>query len=360
MPYRTPFLLGLFALALPCLAQHDPTPEHAAALLRFSQADRAVAAYQALLKDNPDDSLLRLGLCRAHLAGGQLPEAARVAEALTKTQLPPEQAALAQALLGEVHRRAGEPELARPCYQAAQTLLEGRTGDLATRAGFLARRGLGVLDWVSAPQRPAVFWLPMDSKLTEPGGLASAFDTILGRLRSATGATPPLPLQVFVFSDPAQWQAVFGEGFNEWGDPEERSCYWILGRTMYTAAGTLSFYVGADELKEPPRSKLLVNGLAAGLAGGRNWGGRVRETAPNLLKQGQLQPLAELLKSDSDNNTLAAIGGSFVQYLVGKEGAAKFKQLWCCYDDEADPFTKVYGRDIAALDAEWRATLQAR
>jgi|GEM_PF-3211415 len=335
----------------------DPaTLERGDALLRFSLAQRAEAVYRAVIEQTPDGEMAHLGLARALLLDGRAEEAATVCRGLIGKGPASDRKALANAILGQALWASGKAE-AKAAYELALAPADGLQDPLAQRARFLATRGLATLEWRKAEGSGFVLLLPPDTKLTQPEGMLRACGTIASRLNRCLGWRSPGRITLYCFNNPEQWRVVLGEHGGEGVEYDERVIYYTLGRTMYNPAMALSFYTGADELKGPPACPLLANGLAAYVAGGRNWGGRVDSTAPSLLRNGGLAPLSDLLKSTSSDNTLAATGGSLVKFLVAEKGAEAFRRLWLRYNDGDGAFQDVYGVTVEEVDAQWREWL---
>lgn len=100
------------------------------------------------------------------------------------------------------------------------------------------------------------------------------------------------------------------------------------------------------------------------------WSGTsLHQLARQFLAQGRLIPLADLLTSTDfrrfDPNVTYPESGSFIRYLIDRDGLATFKALYGRVPAPAtaaavrEALEATYGRSLATLEADWRAFVTA-
>lgn len=116
-------------------------------------------------------------------------------------------------------------------------------------------------------------------------------------------------------------------------------------------------HVAAGELGDPGR--FFHEGLAVALAGDKGWSGRALERAAKAARLGLRRVV-----DDFDGVPVAqayAVAGSFVAHLARRHGLDAVASFFRACDGRRRTreaaFVAAFGRDLAAAESEWRATL---
>jgi hypothetical protein len=107
-----------------------------------------------------------------------------------------------------------------------------------------------------------------------------------------------------------------------------------------------------------PDTALLGEGIAVYVGG--QWQGRpIDGYAKELVSAGKVPPLTSLVSAFRANDDLMtyAVAGSFVGYLVRLKDIDAFERVYVAGAPLDQRLKSVYGKDLATLDADWRASL---
>ena len=112
-----------------------------------------------------------------------------------------------------------------------------------------------------------------------------------------------------------------------------------------------------------PDTALLGEGIAVYVGG--QWQNRpIDDYARELLAAGKIPPLRSLVAMNDfrahDSLITYAIAGSFVGYLVRLKDMDAFKRVYVAGAPFEQRLKSEYGKDLATLDADWRAALAKR
>lgn len=127
-------------------------------------------------------------------------------------------------------------------------------------------------------------------------------------------------------------------------------------------------HIVASQIGHPPA--LLNEGLAVYMQAGHKWNDEnVDVTAGELLREGKLAPLTELIKrteigSRPDDGEVAyPQSASFVKFLIDRYGRGQFLKLYgnlnTSAEDNVSRFRNVMGVELESAEQEWREALSA-
>ncbi len=127
-------------------------------------------------------------------------------------------------------------------------------------------------------------------------------------------------------------------------------------------------HIAASLVGSPPA--LLNEGLAAYMQAGHEWNGEhVDRTAAELLSEGRLVSLAELLtrteigSRPDDGKVAYPQSASFVKFVIDTYGREQFLKLYGALrngaEDNAARFEEVLGVELGTAEQEWREALEA-
>ncbi len=128
-------------------------------------------------------------------------------------------------------------------------------------------------------------------------------------------------------------------------------------------------HIVASQTGNPPA--LLSEGLAVYMQAGHKWNDEdVDVTAGELLRDGKLAPLTELIKRSEigsrpdDGKVAYPQSGSFVKFLIDRYGRGQFLKLYGNLNTSAEDnvwhFRNVLGVELESAEQEWREALSAK
>jgi hypothetical protein len=112
-----------------------------------------------------------------------------------------------------------------------------------------------------------------------------------------------------------------------------------------------------------PDTALFGEGIAVYVGG--QWQGRpIDDYAKDVLVAGKVPPLRSLADINDfraqDDLMTYAVAGSFVGYLVRLKDMRAFQRVYAAGAPLDERLKSEYGKDLATLDADWRASLAKR
>jgi hypothetical protein len=232
----------------------------------------------------------------------------------------------------------------------------------ATVGAFLSKSGTAWFDDVKLEVADALPWITSSTEHYDFHWFAEApiseemqraNERALARLILELGVSPPPRVAYYRYASKQQKAELTGNGGNAHTDL--RAIY-----TIWPGDAHEIVHILTQQWGETDRA-LLGEGIAVHASG--NWQGRpVDDYARDLLVAGKIPPLSTLASTDdafrgADSLVTYAAAGSFVGYLVRLKDMAAFKRVYVAGAPLDERLKAEYGKDLAALDAEWRASL---
>jgi tetratricopeptide (TPR) repeat protein len=182
------------------------------------------------------------------------------------------------------------------------------------------------------------------------------------------GATPRLPITVYLFPSAAAKKDLVGAGGTLYAKPWKQEIFLQserfparrlrheMAHVFASAFGDPVFGVSlAWRLPLPRLASGLIEGIAEAADHGDPWGrSTVHQEARGMIAANLAPPLAKVVGagfSTLSGPRAYTIAGSFTHFLLASAGAERMRALYRSGGD----FVRVYGRPLEALEPEWRA-----
>lgn len=331
----------------------DPVrlPGDAEKYYRLALYDEAEKDLRAQLAKTPGDKA-RAGLLQVLVRARRHDDVIKDAAALfaeTKDEQVKAQALVAQA---QAFWKKGDLDAARQAAEHAVQVadLKGANALPDIRRG--AATTIAFLPWKRLEGKRVEVWTAPDAK-ADARALAARLDTSAEAMGKALGVTMAERVEVYVFDDQRQADAVLATPLN-FAVPRDGAIYVLADAAMgHELAHVVCFRIANRRLKERPRSVFLIEGAAAAFSQEPLWERRIAEVPKELSRRGKLRGLGELLKETGGGADFTACAGSFVKMLCDKHGRDVFLRLWAEFNDHEDPWTAVIGRTLEELARDW-------
>lgn len=357
-------LAALVALALAGVPQDDRDPDptrlpgEADRYYRLGDWERAGRLMRDEVTREPSNRN-RTGLIHVLYRARRYAECSAECDRLTAAK-EADARAFAFAMKAACALRLDDREAARNLCEAAIRTADGESRNAFPAVRRLVREVKGLLAWTRFESRHFVVFAPPDSPVAAGSDrFLAGLEDELDRIARAFELKPDaFRIEAVYFSDLPQGDEILGVP-PSFSIPREQAYYALVGApASHEIAHIVSFHAAASKGKDRPRSALLVEGLAASLTSDPLWERRMAEVPVALLRQERLPRLSEGFADGGTGMESSAVAGSFVRWLVRREGREKWARLWTEYNDPPDPWTAVYGRSLKALDEAWRSSLK--
>jgi hypothetical protein len=210
-----------------------------------------------------------------------------------------------------------------------------------------------VIPWLTASTEHYDFHWVAEAPVSEENQQANERE--LARLVPELGVAMPARIAYYRYASKQQKGELTGDGGNAHTDL--RAIYTIWAMDDHEIVHILTEQWGKTD------QALLGEGIAVHESG--NWQGRpVDDYARDLLAAGKVGPLSQLTSPSvfrgEDALVTYAVAGSFVGYLVRLKDMAAFQRAYVAGAPLDARLKAEYGKDLATLDADWRASLAKR
>ena len=236
-----------------------------------------------------------------------------------------------------------------------------RVPDGATQArvtAFLSKSGTVWFDdvavesmhWSTATSAHFDFYFPADAPISSQ--MQERNETELARAMTALGIGTAPRITYYRYADTTQKERWTGRAGN--GHTQGTTIHTIWNVETHEMVHVLTQSWG------DPDTAIFGEGIAVYVDG--QWQGRpIDDYAKELLAAGKVPPLRSLADINDfraqDDLMTYAVAGSFVGYLVRLKDMNAFKRVYVKGAPLDERLKSVYGKDLATLDADWRASL---
>ncbi len=194
----------------------------------------------------------------------------------------------------------------------------------------------------------------------ELGSLKKAHEDAVPRILELLGeSTPPAKIHIFAVEDLSRMKALTGREILGQAIANENSiCCVFSGKIQAVGAHEVMHIISSETWGHKPGREWLLEGMA--VYADDNWRGyNLHALCKHLRDSGNLAPMGRLVQklSSFSYKIFYPECGSFVKFLYERYGCEKVKELWLAR--RADSMQLIFGKDLSALDAEWRAVIEA-